>query len=410
MKYHFDEEIDRRGTCSLKWDYPEFFYARHPGCRMDEDTIRLQIADMDFACAPAIERALQKAAEFRNYGYAHADANPRYRASIVEWYQRRYRTQIEKDSIVYCGGALEGVRQAIRNFTAPGEGVIVCKPVYSNFMEVIGKEGRNVVNCPLENVEESYSMNWELFEQVCRKKENRVFVLCSPENPVGRVWEQEELARMAEICRENEVVLVSDEIHSDIVRKGRRHIPITAAAADPANIIMIGGPNKSFNLMGLHCAYAVIPDKKLRERFEQGFAVLPPTVFSIEALIAAYDESEEWLDELLEYLDDNMEYAVRFLHENLPKVKVQKPEGTYVLWADFAAYGLNAEELYERIGMMGNVLLQGGQGCDSERGMQYLRICLTCTRPTLEEAMKRIAQSMAGLQEEDDNEGRIRGN
>lgn len=394
MKYDFDKVIDRRGTCSLKWDYPDFFYAMNPRVRLDDDTIRLQIADMDFECAPAIRKALHRAADYPVFGYAHYDAKPEYRESIVRWHERRQSVKFAKESIVYCGSALEGVRQAIRNLTVPGDGVIVCKPVYSNFMSVIKQEHRQVINCSLVNDNGCYSMNWDCFEEACAEESNKLFVLCSPDNPVGRVWTRDELTRMVSICRKNHVVLVSDEIHSDIIGKGYKHIPIIAVAEDTDDVVMVAGPNKAFNLMGLQCAYAVIPNEKLRMKFTENFSVLAPSVFTIEATIAAYNESEEWLDALLDYLDDNIEYAVNYLHEHLPKVTVRKPEGTYILWADFSQYGFSAEELYERIGIKENVFLQGGKGCDSENGEYYLRICISCPRSVLEEALKRIVRGI----------------
>lgn len=394
MTHTFDEKVDRTGTFSLKWDYPDFFRAIVPNVRLDADTIQMEIADMDFVCAPPIQKALHKAADFPVFGYAHPNADPRYFNSILHWLQKRHLLKVDKESIVYCGSALDGVRQTIRAFSQPGDGIIVCEPVYDNFMDVIHEEERHTVNCPLVNEDEYYTMDWSLFQELCVRKENKVFVLCSPANPVGRVWTADELSKMATICKEHGVVIVSDEIHADFVWKGRRHVPILKATQDNSNLILIMGLNKTFNTMGLHCAYAVIPDQALRKQFCRSYHVLTPTVFTMMATIAGYEEGETWLDDLLVYLESNLDYALDYLHTHLPEVRVRRPEATYFLWADFSAYGFSAGELYRRIGIQGNVFLRSGGPCDPERGQLYLRISVACPRAELEKAMKIICESI----------------
>lgn len=396
MGYDFDQIVDRRGTWSMKWDYQDYFRVIVPTARIDEETIHLQVADMDFACAPMITKALQKAAAFPNFGYTVPGACPEYVQSIIRWNERHHQITYKEEEILWCGSALEPVRIGITGFTNPGDGVIVTMPVYSNFMGLIHQYGRTVVNVPLVNNEEVYTMDWDGFEEACAKTENKLFILCSPSNPTGRVWTSEELAKMAAICRKHDVIIVADEIHSDFVWKGHKHVPILKAAKDLSNLILVTGPNKTFNLMGLGCAYAVIPDKELRSRYLQYKSGNGPTVFHYAATIAAYDESEEWLDALNEYLESNVEYVVEFLQKHFPQVKVKKPEGTYIVWADFSGFGLSADELAQKTNLEGNVFLQGGHGCDPYNGDMYERICTCLSRPLLEKAMQSLCKVLNG--------------
>lgn len=335
MKYDFDHEVQRFGTYSMKWDDDDFFRILTPNIRLDKDTIRMNLADMDFRCAPAITKALHRVADFENFGYTTPNSAPEYKQSIIDWYRRRHGTHIEARWIVHSNGAIDGVEQAIRAFSEPGDGIILCRPIYRNFTSTIDKTGRRAENCQMIcKGEGHYEFDWEGVEKLCRKPENKVFILCSPQNPVGRVWTMEELKRLSALCLRNNVILVSDEIHCDIVRKGVKHIPIIDAADDLSNIIMISGTNKTFNLMGLHCAYSIIPDENLRATYEKGYELPMPTAFAIAGMVAAYNESEDWLDELNEYLDETMSMAVEQIKEKLPLVNVYLPEGSYVLWLD----------------------------------------------------------------------------
>lgn len=397
MKFDFDHAVDRGGTYSMKYDDPGYFFKRAPGIRLDKDTIRLMLADMDFQCAPAITQAMHRVADLGAFGYTTADAAPEYKAAIISWYQRCFDLKLEKDWIIHCNGALEGVAQAVRAFSQPGDGIILCHPVYSNFTGTIHQQGRKVAACHLLQPSlGEYCMDWEKFQKVCARPENKVFILCSPANPVGRVWSREELARMAEICRENGVVLVSDEIHSDIVRRDIRHLPIIEAAEDLSNIILVSGANKAFNLMGLHCAYSIIPDPALRERFEKDYGADMPSPFAIAAMIAAYTEGEEWLDQLNQYLDESLTLAVKAIGEKLPKAKAYVPQGTYILWVDFSGYGYTAEELQAIVNQKANVAVQGGISHDPEQGGQYLRLCLTSPKATILTAIDRISSAFKG--------------
>ena len=291
----------------MKWDDDGYFRRMAPGIRLDQDTVRIMLADTDFRCPPAVTKALHRIADYPNFGYTTADAEPMFRTSIRNWYRKRYDTEVAEESVVYVAGALDGVAGTIRAFSEPGDGVIICRPVYSNFTSTIEECGRRVVNVPLLNPEPGvYGIDWDRFEKACAEETNRVYVLCSPENPIGKVWTKDELCRMAEICRRHGVVLVSDEIHSDLTRKGIRNLPVIKAVEDLSNIILVSGANKTFNLMGLHCSYCIIPDEKLRTEFIGSNPFQYPSPFALAAQIAAYEEGEEWLDEFIEYLDEDI--------------------------------------------------------------------------------------------------------
>lgn len=392
MKYDFDHAVPRQNTYSLKYDDEDFFRSVIPDIRLDDNTIRLVLADMDFQCAPAITEALHRVADFGNYGYVTTGAIKEFHSSIISWYKRRHGMEVQPQEIIYSGGALDGVEQTILAFSQPGDGVIVCYPVYSHFMSSIQRLGRKVVNCQmLYDGDSNYTMDWEKFESCCAAPDNKVFVLCSPCNPLGIVWTPDELKKMAAICKEHGVVLVSDEIHSDFIRKGKKHTPILAAAEDNSNIILVNGANKTFNLMGLHCAYSIIPDEQLRAAFVRGYEPTWPTAFGAAAMIAAYNESEDWLDQLNDYLDDGLNAAVNFLHERMPKVKVHVPDGTYILWMDFSAYGLGVDGLLKKTNWEANVCVDLGISSDPEQGSQFLRMCLTNPKSQVMEALERIA-------------------
>lgn len=398
MQYDFDHAVPRRGTYSMKYDDKAFFESFVPNIRLDDNTIRLMLADMDFHCAPAITRALHRVADFGNYGYVTVDSAPEFRQSIVAWYKHRFNCTIHPEEIVYSCGALDGVEQTIASFSHPGDGVILLYPVYSHFTSSVLRLGRKIVSCHMEYDGNShYSIPWESFETVCADPTNKVFVLCSPSNPLGIVWTPEELERMATICRTNNVVLVSDEIHSDLIRQGSKHTPIIAATTDRRNLVMVSGPNKAFNLMGLHCAYSIIPDPTLRAHFCEGYVPVQPTAFALAAMIAAYTECDDWLDQLNAYLDANLHFAVEYLHRNLPKVKVHMPEGTYMLWMDFSAYGLGTRKLAAKTNLEANVCIDLGIFSDPEQGEHFLRMSVACPRPQLKEALQRLHNTFQSL-------------
>lgn len=389
MKVNFDEIVERQGTYSAKWmgagggslDY------RNP-----DVTLPFQVADMDFACPEPIVQAMHRVADHRIFGYS---ARPEaYTEAFTGWYRRRYGLELKGEWIIPSHGSMSAVNAAVAAFTNVGDGVVICRPVYGHFTGCIERElYRRVANVQLVNRDGYYEMDWDAFEAACARPENRAFILCSPANPVGRVWRREELERMCEITRRNHVLLISDEVHCDLLMAGQRHTPILQATDDWSNLILVTGINKTFNVAGLACANAVIPDDSLRGIFQKEFGHTSLSPFAIAALISAYTACDEWLDQLLTYIEGNIDAAIAFLHEHMPKVKVRKPEGTYILWLDFSAYGLSAEEIHRRIYEEARVLLQDGTVHDPELGGQFQRICVPCAREVLLEGLRRMAKA-----------------
>lgn len=390
MKYNFDEIIERAGTYSVKWadvggtckDY------KNPMQKLP-----FQVADMDLPCPEPLIQNLHKVVNHRMFGYTADFTDPRYAESIISWYKRRYELPIEKEWISYTSGSIEGVNAVIKAFSNVGDGIIISRPVYGHFTKCIEDEMyRKVIDSHLINDNGYYTMDWDDFERKCAKPTNRIYILCSPANPVGRVWTKEELSRIAAICKRNNVLLVSDEVHCDILSKGIIHYPILSVTEDHSNIILISAINKTFNTAGLFCANVIIPNHSLRGIFKKELGEKLLTPFALEALITAYTECDEWLDQVNEYIEMNIDYTIDFFNKHMPKVKVVKPEGTYILWLDFSAYGLSEDEIHNRIYHKAKVILQDGIVHDPHFGSQYQRMCIPCPKPMLQEALTRMAK------------------
>lgn len=398
MNYDFDEIIDRRHekySYSMKWGHHPLLVKMLEVDEINDDAIAIFTADMDFRCAPPIVEALGKVAQHGILGYSMAPEE--YYEAVTDWFKRCHNWDIAAEEIIYVDGTVEAMKQIILAFTEPGDGVIIQRPVYGPFTGAISGTKRTVVNNQLIEAEDGYyTFDFQNLEQKCKDPANKLLLLCSPHNPVGRIWSDEELIELARICRENNVIIAADEIHGDLIRAGSVFHPI-ATLADNCNIITATAVNKTFNLAGLHCTNLVIKNPQLREQFTQSFGLCMPSPFTIAAVIAAYNESEDWLIELREYLDGNIDWVLNFLKERMPKVKCRRPEGTYIMWMDFRAYGLSAEEIHDKIYKKANVLLEGGLMFDPEYGGGFERVCTPSPRSVLQEAFERIAREFEGL-------------
>ncbi len=394
MKYDFDEFLNRRGTDSMKWDAGDFLKKIGLTDRYDEETIPLFTADMDLPVADPIVEALHKTADNRIFGYTIA--SDKYYEAIISWFKRRNDWEISKEDIVYCPGTVKALGLAVKAYTDKGDGVIIQRPVYPPFTSSIEENGRVVINNALVNNDGYYTVDFEDFEKKAKAESVKLFILCNPHNPSGRIFPKDELKKLADICFENNVIIISDEIHADLIRKGNKFYPIVKCTDKTDHIISCTAINKTFNVAGLHATNIIISNKNLRDKFlkERGFEM--PSPFTIAALIAAYNEGEEWLEQVIEYIDGNIDFVEKFLKENMPKVKVVKPEGTYVMWMDFRNYGLSTEEVRKRIYTDANVILESGS-IFGEEGSGYERICVPSPRPLIEKAMKRIAAAFKGL-------------
>jgi len=389
MIYNFDEVIDRRGTHSVKWDAGDLLKQFGLTERFDAETISLFVADMDFACPEAVLAALHERVDTRMFGYSLHSASPEYHEAIQGWFSRRHDWAIDAASIVYSPGTVEALDAIVRAFTEKGEGVIIQRPVYSPFTQAIEQNQRIVVNNALVDSDGYYTIDFADFAAKARDPQNKLFILCSPHNPVGRVWTAAELTQMAEICLANDVVLVADEIHGDLIRKGQTHYPICTLVEDD-RLISCTAINKTFNVAGLHCSNIIINNATMRKQFADVLGFKSPNPFAISALIAAYNHGEEWLTQVNEYIDGNLTYLEHFLKDRLPRVRYRIPEGTYIGWLDFRGYGLSSKEVHERIYQKANVVLEDGE-MFGEEGAGYQRICVPSPRSVLTEALERIA-------------------
>ncbi|MGM7724344.1 MalY/PatB family protein [Metabacillus sp. Hm71] len=395
MKYNFDEIVNRRGTFSVKWDGGEFLREIGFTKRYDEETLPLFTADMDLPVPQALIDALHKTVDHKIFGYS-IFPNEYYEA-IQHWFKKRHDWEIKKEEIIYSPGTVHALNIAVRALTKPGDGIIIQRPVYPPFTSAIEGNSRTVRNNALTYDEGGYySIDFEDFEAKAKEEKTKMFILCNPHNPTGRIFNVNELKKLSDICAENGVLIVADEIHGDLIRRDQTFIPIAKVVDNADHIITLTAINKTFNVAGLHCTNAVIPNPELREIFskEMGFQLASP--FTISALIAVYNEGEDWLEQLKEYIDGTMEWAVNFLAEKMPKVKVRIPEGTYILWMDFSEYGISPEEVHDRIYNKANVLLEDGS-MFGEEGLQHQRICIPSPRPIIKEAFERIAREFEDI-------------
>jgi cystathionine beta-lyase len=389
MIYNFDEVIDRRGTHSVKWDAGELLRQFGLTERFDEETISLFVADMDFACPEPVLAALRERVDARMFGYSLHSASPEYHEAIQGWFRRRHDWEISAESIVYSPGTVEALDALVRTFTDPGDGVLIQRPVYAPFTQVIEKNKRVVVNNALLNNDGYYTIDFADFAAKAADPRTKLFILCSPHNPVGRVWTPDELTELARICLANDVVLVADEIHGDLIRQGQTHYPI-CTLVDNDRLIACTAVNKTFNLAGLHCSNIIVNNAEMRQKFIDTLGFKTPTPFAISALIAAYNEGEEWLTQVNTYIDGNLVFLDQFLKARMPQVRYRIPEGTYIGWLDFRSYGLSSKEVHERIYQRANVVLEDGE-MFGEEGTGYQRICVPSPRSVLQTALERIA-------------------
>ena len=393
MKYNFDEIIDRTNYHSVKWDELKTKFGDIP-----EDVLPMWIADMEFRSPQPVIEAIKKANEHGIYGYTSRPLS--YYQAIIDWMEKRHNWKIKKDWIAYSPGVVPALSLIIRAFCQPGDKVIVQPPVYYPFFRVIENNGCHVVNNPLKLNNKKYFIDWEDLERKVDDSRVKLLILCSPHNPVGRVWQKEELIILGEICLKHNIIVVSDEIHADILFKGYRHIPF--ASISPAfahNSITCTAPSKTFNLAGLQTSSIIIPNKKYYKIYENildSLALNENNVFGLVALEAAYRNGEEWLEQLLSYLNENLEFLMKYFKERILKIKVIKPEGTYLVWLDCRQLGFNAKDLNNFMIKKARVALDDGYWFGTE-GEGFMRINIACPRSFLEEGLKRIERAVNSI-------------
>lgn len=395
MIYNFDEPVDRRGTYSVKWDGGELIKEMGLTERYDEETIPLFTADMDLPAPQPVIDALYATVDHRIFGYSIFPEE--YYNAIQNWFLRKHDWKILKEEIVYCPGTVLAVNKAVTAFTEAGDGIIIQRPSYPPFAGAVEGNERTLLNNPLKQDDDGkYQIDFDDFEEKAKLDTTKMFILCNPHNPTGRIFSDEDLLRLSDICKDNDVLLIADEIHGDIIRRDQSFSPVAALVDDTEHIITLTAINKTFNVAGLHCSNIIITDPDKRETFKNELGMQMPSPFTIAALIAAYNEGDEWLEQLNDYLDETIEFTASFLKENMPKVDFHIPEGTYVMWLDFSNYNISPEAVHDRIYNKANVLLEDG-GMFGEEGADFQRICLPSPRPMIKEALERISSEFEDL-------------
>lgn len=386
MKYNFDEVVDRRseaGSFSSKWSPDGFGGSMFQAETPPDDRLCFFIADMDFRTAPEIVEALQTVAGHGIFGYSNAPQA--YYDAVIRWMRDRFSMTVTREDIYCCEGAHTAVVDAIKKLTRPGDGIIVPLPTYY-YREDVRCVNRYYVGFQMKNDNGYYTFDWEAFEALCKEKQNTMVILQQPHNPTGRLWTDEEIVKIAKICRENGVIMLCDDVHMDFKRRENTVHPFINVVG-PEGIVMITGLGKTFNLAGLAITNVIIQDKELREKMGHGGVNSP---FSIAACIAAYTKCDEWVEQLNDYLDDCLDYVVNRIRAELPKVTVFRPEGTYILWLDFTKFGLTNEELTRRIAGNAHIALSDGAGMEPPTGTLFRRFCVTSPKSVLKEALDRL--------------------
>jgi len=398
MKYNFDEVIDRSNTFSCKF-MPEYLPANpieYP------DVISLFVAEMDFRCSNGIKEALQKVVDFNMYGYTVFDdeqSTRRYYDAVIRWYKKRYGWELEKKNIFYSTGALDSAKVALKAFTKPGDKVLVSRPVYHAFEHaVIQSVGREVLNNELLKSEEGYyTIDFEDLERKAEQPDVTAYLICSPHNPVGRVWTEEEILRIHDICRRNNVLMIVDEVHADFIRKDKKFVSFGKVTGGKG-VITCSGVGKTFNLAQMMAGHAIITDEDLIEDFAKNIPFIMSPWATYEAVIAAYTQSDDWYEQVCEYIDGNIYALADFLRERMPKVKFLIPEGSYVMWLDFSAYGISDEEIHRRVNDKAGVILQHGSMFDHGGSQGVLRVNVPSPRAKIIEGFERIAKEFEDLE------------
>jgi cystathionine beta-lyase len=384
MNYNFDEVIDRSNSDCSKIENLKPLFGR-------EDIIPLWVADMDFKSPPAITRALMKRVEHGVFGYTVQSEE--YFNSIINWHNKRYNWIVNKEDINYIPGVVKGFSIAIEVFTEVGDNIIIQPPVYHPFRIMTKALNRNVVNNPLILENGQYRMDFDGLRKIISEKNCKMLILCNPHNPGGRVWSEEELKELSQICFENEILVVSDEIHSDMALPGFIHTPFAKVSAEAENnSITLMAPSKTFNIAGIVSSYAVISNKEIRDKYHSFIkkrGLDEGNLFAYTATVSAYNECDDWLDEMLKYVQSNVDFVDSYLKSNIPEIKAILPEASFLIWLDCRSLNLSQNELVklfvEKAGLAlndGSIFGPGGEG--------FMRLNVGSPKSILEKALSNL--------------------
>ncbi|MNS52328.1 Cystathionine beta-lyase PatB [compost metagenome] len=395
MQYNFDEIIDRKGTNSVSFEGWKGYMFGTNGDKTfpftEEEYIRMWVADMDFATPPEILDAIRARLDRQILGYTLI-FDPAYFETLKQWFRKRYAWEINTDHIVTSPGVVPALNRLVNLLTSAGESILINTPSYTPFKVSGDINNRSVYYSPLVQLNGDYELSFEdIIQQLDDPEKNiKVFILCNPHNPTGRVWTETELHKIGEICLERNIWLISDEIHCDLLRKGISHTPLAKLFPDSERIITCTAPSKTFNLAGNLMSHIFIPDEQIRKQWLiQYFDLLSP--LSVAAAQAAYAHCEDWLEQLKAYLDGNFRYLSEQLNTYLPECNFNIPDATYLAWIDFSAYipHIPYSNISEFFALEAGVLLEGGN-MFVDNGDGYIRLNLACPKSVLAEGLKRI--------------------
>ena len=389
MNYNFDEVVCRKHTDALKLEALAPRWGR-------TDLLPMWVADMDFKTPPFIVEVMKKRMECEVFGYTVKPES--WYEAIISWQKRRHKWTITKEMISFVPGVVPALAMAVQAFTQRGEKVMIQQPVYNPFAQVIRNNHRELVNCPLELKDGQYYINFKLFEK--KIKGCKLFLFCHPHNPGGRVWTREELKKVATICAQNNVIIVADEIHADLTLLPYEHIPFASVSEEAKqDSVVFASPSKAFNMAGLATSYAVIANPTLRRRFEsyvEGNELAAGNVFAFNTVVAAYNKGEEWLQQMLTYVQGNIDEVVSYIKENIPQLKVIIPQASYLVFIDFSALQLNQKDIVALCTNRAHLALNDGS-IYGEEGNGYMRINLACPRSVVRQALAQLKDAITSI-------------
>ncbi len=380
MKYNFDEIISRKNTNSVKWDLAK-----------DVEVLPMWVADMDFKTAPEILKTISEKVLHGIFGYS--DIQDNFHQSIIDWWKDNHDFNIEKDWLLPVPGMIVSLSAVVRTFVKPDENIILQTPVYNHFFTIVENCNRNLLENDLIYKDGSYEIDFDDLEAKASNSKTKLLLISSPHNPVGRVWKKEELVKIAEICSKHQVMVVSDEIHADLVFENHKHIPFASIVANyDLDSVTCGSPCKTFNLSGLPISYIISKDKNILKQINKTLEIQEttyPNPIAVDALIAAYNKGNNWLKEMKIYLWENYEFLLKFCGEHLPEIKVISLEATYLVWLDCSFFNKTSDEISKILIDEEKLWLNSGT-MYGKAGEGFLRMNIACPRELLVEGLKRL--------------------
>lgn len=388
---NFTEVIDRRNTRSIKWDSLEERF----GVDNPKDILPMWIADMDFKAPEAVIQAIQETLNHGVFGYSYVCEA--CKDAVQSWLLRRHNWDIKHEWMLTHHGVVPAIASVVETFTTPNDKVLITTPVYPPFFQVPGHLNREIITCEMDEKDGDYSIDFEKFE-VALQQGVKLFILCNPHNPGGIVWKEDELLTMIDLCKRYSVLILSDEIHADLVFDESTHIPLASIAGDyKEHIITCVAPTKTFNLAGVQASFMIVPSEQLRTKLEinaQAHGQMNLSPFAAAALKAAYEDGGPWLDELLRTVSSNMDYVIEEFGKHLPNIRVKKPAATYLLWIDYRDTGLSEDEMMTRLLHKGKIALEPGSKY-GDSGLGFLRMNVACPPALVQDGVSRFIHALA---------------